>query len=126
MLFTFDISEGQEENYRARDYPVLFTFFLKDVVGLPEGVGSDDVNTNSSVKDETISASGIIAKGDKVHQVIKQLHGDVETDSIPEETLGFSIKTSLVEGASDEEGDDDDALQNFVDFVGAHLIRHSS
>ena len=90
---------------------------------MSERVGNDEVNTDGSVKDEAASASGIVAEGDKVHQVIKQCHGDVEADSIPEETLGFSIETGPVEGASDEEGDDDDALEDLVDSVGAHLVQ---
>ena len=95
-------------------------------MGLPEAVGSDEVEADGSVKDEAVPASGIVAKGNKVYQVIKKYHSDVEADSIPEETLGFSIKTGLVEGTSDEEADDEEALDNFVDFVGVHLVQHSS
>ena len=99
---------------------------LQNRVGLSQKVSDDEVSTYSSVKDEASSASSIITKSDEIHEVIEERHNDVEADSIPEETLFFSIKAHSEEGRNNKEGDNNYALQNLVNLVGAYLIKYFS
>ena len=125
-MFTFEVSEGQEEDDHAWDDSGLTALILQNRVGLSQRVSDDEVSTYSTVKDEAISASGIIAKSNKIHEVIEERHRNVEADSIPEEILCFSIKARSVEGRNNKEGDNNYALQNLVNLVGAHLIKYFS
>ena len=69
---------------------------------MPERVGDDEVEADSSVKGQVIFVLRLVAEGSEVEEVVEESHGDVKANSSPVEVLGAILEVCSVEGKEDE------------------------
>lgn len=96
-MFTFEVSEGQQEDHHARDDPGRVALLL-EMAGLPERVADDQVEADAGVEHQVIPTFRFVAKGEQVHQVVEKYQSNVEADSVPVKFLTCGAEINSING----------------------------